>query len=91
MQTYHLKISEITDFCPAQYFIHLISGDKQISIGYIRLRFGELEAFYPDASGCRAYYYKFANEWKGSFVDDEEKMDYLIECIESLVNYYNEE
>ena len=62
--------------CPEQYDVYRENGTL---CGYIRLRWGNLYAEYPNIDGLVIYDHNFDDDFKGMFEDDEERDKYLSE------------
>lgn len=70
--------------CPEQYDV--LRGDERVA--YVRLRFGRLRVDVPDVGGETIYVNKFDEEYKGIFSDETERVKYLTEISEAIVNHY---
>ena len=69
--------------CPEQYDVLNAEGKRS---GYIRLRGGNFRVYYPDTGGELVFYHRFDDAWKGIFVDDEEREQYLTEAVKAIHN-----
>lgn len=71
--------------CPEQYDV--FKGNKQV--GYVRLRYGELKAVYPNVGGEIIYEKSFNELYKGWFFDEDEKvteLNNIADCILKKLN-----
>lgn len=69
--------------CPEQYDVFDSDGKQ---VGYLRLRYGNFRADYPDCGGVEVYHASFSDGWKGIFDDDKEREFYLTEAVKALQN-----
>lgn len=68
--------------CPEQYDVFF----EDFQIGYLRLRHGSFRADYPDYMGVSVY--QAYPKGDGCF-DDDERMFFLKEAVDSLLVYHN--
>lgn len=68
--------------CPEQYDVFF----EDFQIGYLRLRHGSFRADYPDYPGTTVY--SGYPKGDGCF-DDDERMFFLKEAVDSLLVYHN--
>ena len=68
--------------CPEQYDVFDSEGKQ---VGYLRLRYGNFRADYPEHSGETVYKHSFDDGWKGIF-DDGEREFFLTEAVKALHN-----
>lgn len=67
--------------CPEQYDVYY--GEREI--GYVRLRWGSLRAYYPSVGGEQVYHANIEdNAMQGWFLDNEQRMYYLTEIAKVL-------
>lgn len=70
------------DVCPEQYDVLNLDGKM---VGYVRLRHGQLTAEVPDVGGDLVYSTVVGNDgFVGCFVDDEERIHYLVEIAKAI-------
>lgn len=70
--------------CPEQYDVWY--NEKQI--GYIRLRWGILRAYYPSHMGDKVYEAIIGDgEWQGHFSNEEERIEHLSNIAKVLKNW----
>lgn len=70
---------------PEQYDIY---DDKRHQIGYVKLRYGELKACYPDLGGNKVYEHYFFDNLKGCFDNDEERVEFLSKIGKAIYQEY---
>lgn len=71
--------------CPEQYDVWF--NDKQI--GYVRLRWGTLRAYYPDVGGETVFQQTIGTDsWDGMFETDEQRCTTLCKIAEILKEKY---
>lgn len=81
-----LEFKKTCERCPEQYDVFL--NGKYVA--YVRLRWGYLTATLGEAGSDNFIYEKkFNNEWKGEFVDDKERTQYLIEVQNAIMGAFN--
>lgn len=76
-------VSMLCGGCPEQYEIY--RKGKQVL--YVRLRYGGLSAWYPDESGESIYQHRFSDNYKGVFVDSEERNRYFNEIYDAYIKH----
>lgn len=69
--------------CPEQYDVYVVDYSEvdtvsRKTVGYIRLRWGSLRAYYPDyENGELIYSHDFHEECKGCFSSEDQRAYYL--------------
>ena len=74
------------DACPEQYDVEYNS--KQA--GYVRLRFGNLTAEYPDVGGELIYEASIGDGWTGEFESEEQRKYHLNQIADKILERVNE-
>ena len=89
LETYILGY-KLVQTCPSNPEQYEVFDSLNVRVAYLRLRFGNFTAEYPDAGGDLFYFYKFKfDDYKGEFDDELERNMYLCRAIEALVEYLN--
>lgn len=79
----HLYFLCTCSACPEQYDVYKASGEL---CGYIRLRWSSLYASYPNIDGDIIYSHEFEGDFKGAFLDEEERKFYIKEIANAYKN-----
>jgi hypothetical protein len=73
--------------CPEQYEVYNKYGDH---VCYVRLRYGNLTAEYPDVGGTEIYQDDIGDGWTGSFESEGQRMFHLKMIASYLDRIHNE-
>ena len=82
-----LKFDKTSEACPEQYDVFY--GETQV--GYVRIRFGNLRADYPDCGGETIFCEFFGDAFLGSFESEDQRMKYLKIIADKIWDKMNEE
>jgi len=82
----NLYFEETCAACPEQYDV-LDDVELQI-VAYVRLRWGCLRVYVPDAGGVLVYEHTFTNAFQGQFESATERKYHLDKILEVLEHYY---
>jgi hypothetical protein len=82
----NLRFDQTCMACPEQYDVYL--DDTQV--GYVRLRWGMLRAYYPDykSKSVQLYEFQFEDGWTGEFPDERQRKFHLESIANILYNYH---
>ena len=82
----NLIFKETCSYCPEQYEVY----EENEMVCYVRLRWGNLTATFPDVGGELIYNETFEDNFQGCFSDYEEKEFHLKKIGEKILNKLNE-
>ena len=72
--------------CPEQYDVF---DDNGVIVGYVRLRWGSLTCDYPDVYGEEVYCTSVGNDFTGCFENEEQRMVYLNDIADKILEKIN--